>query len=297
MTVTVKTMATQRWVWRIPLFQVNGTSFKEAFEPGRSGRFGLRPCHVSDILTSWRIRTGSAPFDLRPWSAEPRLADISVTRYILAPRCRDGQSDSIDGFLLLAQNFESGVTLHVRTAGSPLALVPGIREVVRQVDSQLALERPQLLSDVLHRTLGTQRMLATLVGLFGAVALLLAALGLYGVMTHVATQRTAEIGIRLAMGAQPASIVSLLLGQGVRLLGIGAAVGLTGALVGTRYIEAQLFGVTATDPVTLVSAGTVLAAAGVTASIIPALQALRIDPVIAFAGAEWRSSRPRRMLF
>lgn len=106
-------------------------------------------------------------------------------------------------YLLLAENFESGVTLHVRTAGSPLALVPGIREVVRQVDNQLALERPQLLSDVLHRTLGMHRMLATLVGLFGAVALLLAALGLYGVMAHVATQRTAEIGIRLAMGAQP----------------------------------------------------------------------------------------------
>ena len=100
-------------------------------------------------------------------------------------------------------------------------------------------------------------------------------------MAHVATQRTAEIGIRLAMGAQPASIVSLLLGQGVRLLGIGAAIGLTGALAGTRYIEAQLFGVTATDPVTLVSAGAVLPAAGVTASIIPALQALRIDPLIA----------------
>jgi ABC-type antimicrobial peptide transport system permease subunit len=193
------------------------------------------------------------------------------------------QTISICG--LLAQNFESGVALHVRTAASPMMLVPGIREVVQQVDSQLALERPQLLSDVLDRTLSTQRMLATLVGLFGGVALLLAVLGLYGVMAHVATQRTPEIGIRLAMGAQPVSIVGLLLGQSVRLLGIGAAIGLTTALVGAQYIEAQLFGVTATDPVTLISACVVLAIAGLTASVVPALHALRVDPVIALRRA------------
>jgi len=90
--------------------------------------------------------------------------------------------------------------------------------------------------------------MATFVGSFGAVALILAACGLYGLMAHIAAERTQEIGIRLAMGAQPASILSLLLGPGLRLLGIGAAIGLSTALVGTRYIEAQLFGVTATDP-------------------------------------------------
>jgi predicted permease len=184
-------------------------------------------------------------------------------------------------YLPLAQNYESGVALHVRAAGSPTSLVPGIREAVRQVDGQLALGRPQLLRDVLDRTLGRQRMMATLVGLFGVVALLLAGLGVYGVMAHAATQRTPEIGIRLAMGAQPASIVGLLLGQGLRLLGIGAAIGLTGALVGTRYVEAQLFGVTTTDPVTFISGFVVLAIAGLTASVIPALRAMRVDPVTA----------------
>ena len=182
-------------------------------------------------------------------------------------------------YLLLAQNYESGVTLHVRAASTPLALVPAIREAVRQVDNELALERPQLLSDVLDRTLSKQRMMATLVGLFGAVALALAVFGLYGVMAHAATQRTPEIGIRLALGAQPASIVSLLLRQGIRLLGIGVATGLTGALFGTWYIESQLFGVTATDPLTFVSGCVVLALAGLTASVIPALRAMRIDPI------------------
>jgi putative ABC transport system permease protein len=184
-------------------------------------------------------------------------------------------------YLLLAQNYESGVALHVRTASNPMSLVPAIREAVRQVDSQLAVERPQLLRDVLDRTLSRQRMMATLVGLFGAVALILAVLGLYGVMAHVATQRTPEIGIRLAMGARPASIVTLLLGQGLRLLGIGVAIGLTGALAGTRYIEAQLFGVTATDPLTFVIGCVVLAIAGLTAAVIPALRAMHVDPVIA----------------
>jgi predicted permease len=182
-------------------------------------------------------------------------------------------------YLLLAQNYESGVALHVRAAKNPLSLVPAIREAVRQVDRQLAVERPQLLRDVLDRTLSSQRMMGTLVGLFGAVALILAVLGLYGVMAHVAAERTPEIGIRLAVGAQPVSIVTLLLRQGLRLLGIGVAIGLTGALVGTRYIEAQLFGVTATDPLTFVGGCVVLSIAGITASVIPALRAMHIDPI------------------
>ena len=184
-------------------------------------------------------------------------------------------------YLLLSQNYESGVALHVRAANSPMSLVPAIREAVRQVDSQLAVERPQLLGDVLNRTLSRQRMMATLVGLFGAVALILAVSGLYGVMAHVATERTPEIGIRIAMGALPASIVTLLLGQGLRLLGIGVAIGLTSAFLGTRYIESQLFGVTATDPLTFVSACAVLVIAGLTASLIPALRTMRVDPVVA----------------
>jgi putative ABC transport system permease protein len=184
-------------------------------------------------------------------------------------------------YLLLSQNYESGITLHVRAASNPMALSGAIREAVQQVDSQFVVERPQLLRSVMDRTLGTQRMMATLVGLFGAIALVLAVLGIYGVTAHVASQRIPEIGIRLAMGAQPASIVTLLLGQGVRLLGIGAAIGLTGTLVSTRYIENQLFGVTATDPLTFVSGCGVLVMAGLTASVIPAVRAMRVDPMIA----------------
>jgi predicted permease len=183
-------------------------------------------------------------------------------------------------YVPLAQNYESGITLHVRAA-NPLSLLPAIREAVRQVDSQLAVERPQLLRDVLDRSLSRQWMMATLVGLFGAVAVLLAVLGLYGTMAHAATERTGEIGIRLAMGAPPVSIVSLLLGPGLRLLAIGASIGLMGALVATRFIEAQLFGVTPTDPLTFVGGCAALVMAGLTASVIPAIRAMHVDPAIA----------------
>jgi macrolide transport system ATP-binding/permease protein len=183
-------------------------------------------------------------------------------------------------YLPLSQNYESGVALHVRTTSNPMSLVPAIREAVRQVDSQVVVERPQLLRDVLNRTLSRQRMMATLVGLFGALALTLAVFGLYGVMAQVTSQRTAEIGIRLAMGAQPSAIVTLVLGYGLRLLGIGLVLGAAGALAGTRYIEAQLFGVTPTDPLTFVTGCLVLAVAGVLASVIPALRAMRVDPVV-----------------
>ena len=184
-------------------------------------------------------------------------------------------------YLLLAQNYESAVSLHVRAAGDPMALVPSLREVLRQIDSQLVLGRPQLLRDVFDRSLSRERMMGTLVGFFGAIALVLAIVGLYGVMAHLANQRTTEIGIRLAMGAQPASILALLLGQGLRLVAIGSVLGLAGALVGTRYLESQLFGVKATDPLTFVGVCLVLFVAGLSACAVPARRAMRLDPVIA----------------
>ncbi len=148
-------------------------------------------------------------------------------------------------YVLLAQNYESGVTLHVRTAGDPLLVLPAVRQAVRAIDAQLVVARPRLLRDEFDRSIGDQRLLATMVGLFGAMALVLAAVGLYGMMAHLASQRRAEIGIRMALGAEPASILRLILGQGLRLVGLGTVLGLAGALAGTRYVQNQLFGVQA----------------------------------------------------
>ena len=184
-------------------------------------------------------------------------------------------------YLPLAQNYESAVTLHVRAAGDPRSLVPAIRDAVREVDNQLVVERPELLRHVLDRTLSKERMMAALIGAFAGIALLLTIVGLYGVMAHAAGQRTAEIGIRVAMGAQPASIVALIIAHGLRLLAIGSALGFVGALVSTRLIATQLFGVTPHDPLTFAAVGAVLATTGLIACAIPALRATRVDPITA----------------
>jgi putative ABC transport system permease protein len=189
-------------------------------------------------------------------------------------------------YLPLAQNYEAGVALHVRSAqGDPLALLAGVRSAVRDVDSRIVVARPQRLREVFEQSIAEQRMMATLVGLFGAVALLLASVGIYGIMAHLAGQRRTEIGIRLALGARPSSIFSLILGEGLRLVGIGAALGLTGAFVGTRYVESLLFGVRAGDPLTFVAVCLILTSIATLACLIPARRAMRVDPVIALRSA------------
>jgi ABC-type antimicrobial peptide transport system permease subunit len=152
---------------------------------------------------------------------------------------------------------------------------------VREVDPRVALARPQRLRSVFEDSIASQRMMATLVGLFGGVALALASIGLYGVMAHVAGQRRTEIGIRLALGAKPASILSLILGEGLRLVAIGAAIGLAVALAATRYVESQLFGVSPTDPLTFATVCLLLTTVAVLACLIPARRAMRVDPATA----------------
>ncbi len=174
------------------------------------------------------------------------------------------------------------MTLHVRAAqGDPLALLPGVRAAVRDVDPRIGVARPQRLRDVFDQSIASQRMMATLVGLFGGVALVLAAVGLYGVMAHMAGQRRTEIGIRLALGAKPASILSLILGEGLRLVAIGSAIGLATALATTRWVESQLFGVRPTDPLTFTAVCVLLTMVAAVACLIPAARAMRVDPAAA----------------
>jgi predicted permease len=180
-------------------------------------------------------------------------------------------------YSLLAQGYESAVTLHIRAVTDPMDMMPAVRRVVRAVDPLLTLTTPVRLSDVLQRSLGDQRLMARLVTAFGFLALGLAVIGLYGVLTHVVTSRRTEIGVRVALGADPRLIVRMVLLQGVRLVVIGAAIGLIAALAATRYIESQLFGVTSSDPLTLLAAVMTLFAVALVACAVPASRALRVD--------------------
>jgi putative ABC transport system permease protein len=134
---------------------------------------------------------------------------------------------------------------------------------------------------VLSASIARQRFSTLLLGVFAGVALVLAAVGIYGVMSYSMAQRTREIGIRMALGAQKRDVLKLAVGQGLKLVAVGVGLGLVGALALTRVMSSLLFGVSATDPATLVTISLILVAVALLASYIPARRASKLDPLIA----------------
>ena len=182
-------------------------------------------------------------------------------------------------YLPLSQNYEAAVTLHVRTTGDPLAILPAVREIVSDIDPRIALVRPRLLEDEFNRSLTEERTMVQFVGGLSAIALLLAAVGLYGVMAYATRQRTPEIGVRLALGASPASILRMIVVRGLRLVAVGGAFGLVAAFVAVRFVRGLLFGVEPTDLITWTTVVLTLMLVGLAACVVPARRAMRIDPV------------------
>jgi predicted permease len=173
------------------------------------------------------------------------------------------------------------VTFEVRTAGDPAAFVPAIRQAVREVDPNLPLAGISTQVEVANESVTIERMFARLLSFFGLLALLLAAIGLYGVMAYSVTQRTKEIGIRMALGAQRHNVLKLVLSQGIILTLIGVALGAGGAIGLTRLVKSLLFGVSATDPVTFVAIALLLSVVALLATYIPARRATKVDPLVA----------------
>jgi predicted permease len=171
-------------------------------------------------------------------------------------------------------------TFLVRTTqGDPGSLAAGIRQAVQAVDGALPVSNIKTMSDMVSASLAPRRFVVVLLGVFAGLALLMAVLGLYGVISYSVTQRTQEMGIRLALGAQRSEILGLVIGQGMRLAGLGAACGLVAALIVSRLLRSQLFEVSAFDPLTFVATALVLIAAALVASYIPAYRATRVDPM------------------
>jgi putative ABC transport system permease protein len=184
-------------------------------------------------------------------------------------------------YVPLSQGYESSVALHVRTIGDPLTILPALRQAVREIDTRIAVTRPRRLADEFERSIGAPRTMALLVGALSGIALLLAAVGLYGVMAYTTRQRTAEVGLRLALGASRTSVLNAVMLSGARLIVSGAGLGIAGAFVGVRYVRTYLFGVEPTDPLTWLTVSAVLVLVGLTACAIPARRAMRIDPAVA----------------
>jgi predicted permease len=175
--------------------------------------------------------------------------------------------------------FVPAMTLMVRAAGDPLQLVGPIRELVRAIDADVAVGDFQSLERVVGDSIAQPRLLTRLLFGFGALALLLGAVGLYGVMAYGTAQRTREFGVRLALGAGTREVIGLVARDALRLAGIGAVVGLVGAFALSRVLKSQLYQVSPVDPVVFAIAAAVLAAVALAAALAPAIRAARTDPM------------------
>ena len=175
----------------------------------------------------------------------------------------------------------SGMSLVVRTAAEPSALSAAIRQEVFALDKDQPVASVRTLEEVLAESVARRRFSMWLLGLFGGVALLLASVGIFGVMNYTVAQRTHEIGIRLALGAQRRDILRLVVGQGMILALIGVALGLIAAFAGTRVMASMLYGVSATDPLTFTGVALLLAVVAFLACYLPARRATRVDPMVA----------------
>ncbi len=164
-------------------------------------------------------------------------------------------------------------------SSAPAAMVPALREAILSVDHDLPPTTAATMESLMDETLRTQRMLMVLLGLFAATALLLATIGVYGVMSYTVTQRRREIGIRVAVGAQLGQILGLVLGESLRLAALGAGIGIAGALAVGRLGRGLLYGVAEADPLTLAAVSLLLVAVSIAASLIPAWRATRVDPM------------------
>jgi ABC-type antimicrobial peptide transport system permease subunit len=167
----------------------------------------------------------------------------------------------------------------VRTDGSPAALLPSARQTVSALDPEQPVYLAQTLDEALATSSFQQRIAALLVSIFAGVALVLAAIGIYGVMSYAVTARTQEMGVRLAVGAQRRDVVWLVLGQVLRLLAIGLAIGIGVVVVAGQALEGLLYGVRAADPGTIVAVTLVLGAVALLAAWAPAWRASRVDPI------------------
>ncbi|HYY97780.1 MAG TPA: ABC transporter permease [Pyrinomonadaceae bacterium] len=182
----------------------------------------------------------------------------------------------------LAQRHETGMVLLVRAGGDPAQLVAAVRGEVRAIEPNVPLTNSRTMEDLLSTSLYPARMGATLLGAFGLLALLLASVGLYGVVSYSVSRRTREIGIRMALGARGGDVLRLVLRQSMTLVAFGVLLGLAAAFAATRMLVGFLYGVSPTDPSAFVGIAVLLTLVSLAASLVPARRAARIDPLVAF---------------
>jgi predicted permease len=181
-----------------------------------------------------------------------------------------------DKFMPMVAN---GMTVVVRANNSPLPLVPAIRQVVGQMNNDQVMYNVQTMDTIISRSLSARRFSMILLGLFASLALVLACVGIYGVISYTVEQRTREIGIRIALGAGQKDVLRSIVGQGAKMAFLGVAVGIVAALALARLMSTMLYGVSASDPLTFLGVATLLMLVALAACYIPARRAMRVDPI------------------
>jgi putative ABC transport system permease protein len=179
------------------------------------------------------------------------------------------------------QSYDPKMTLVVRTTGEPQSVVAVVRQQISELDARLPISDVSTLRDLVNLSLFPSRVAAWTLTAFGLLALVLAAIGIYGMVSYSVAQRTREIGIRMALGAREKSVLGLVLGQGLLVVTVGLAAGLLLAFAATRVIAGFLYGVTGTDPLTFSAVALLLGFVALTASYVPARRATKVDPLVA----------------
>ena len=258
---------------RIPL--VGGRDFTDA------DRKNTHPVAIISEAMANQFWPGQSAVGKRfHFFGEPQLREVvGVVRNTVVNAI--GEDPQPLAYLPLTQDFAPAATMQVRTSGSPESVIAAVRSQVQSLDSNLALTNLNTIEELIDQGLWAPRVGAGLLAVFGALALLLAIVGVYGVLSYSVSQQTREIGIRMAMGARTASVLSLVVRQGMRLALVGLALGLVIAFAGMRVLSSLLFGVSAHDPVTFAGVSLILAAAAILGCFIPARRAAKINPISA----------------
>jgi ABC-type antimicrobial peptide transport system permease subunit len=171
--------------------------------------------------------------------------------------------------------------LLVRTSSDPVTIAAAVTRIVHEVDPNVPINEVITLDGLFSRSLSPRRFAMVLIGVLAGLALVLSAVGIYGVMSYTVGQRTQEIGVRMALGAQPRNMLALILGHGARLALVGIVAGVLGALALTRFLSSLLFGVAPKDPLTFAGVALLLFGVALAACYVPARRAMRVDPMVA----------------
>jgi putative ABC transport system permease protein len=220
-----------------------------------------------------RVRFGAVP-------EAPLLTVLGVVGRVKMDGLR-AESNRVQAYVPYQQGSVPDVRVLVRTATDPQAVLTAVRAAVQQLDPQLPLHTVKTMAQLRAETVAPDRLNLTLLGSFAALALALALIGLYGVISYTVTQRTSELGIRMALGAQTTDVLRLVLGQGMKLTLLGIGIGIVAAVFLTRLMHSLLFNVSATDPLTYSAIAVLLSVVAVLACWLPARRAAKVDPMIA----------------